>query len=185
MRTLPLKIPGYAPDDEPYPRTQHNDPLKFWTPISRRGFQYANLLPRVLYHLIQENSQHLAKATFTSDGSDSLLTCLICWRKNSPSLTSWGKFLANFSHGEKYSGKHCYIDQLNDCKYKKMQEGTNTTNLLKSSRFSVIVVNGPKYQTVQVSRDPHKHFAKTGSPVIFLATSSLWKNLQRWDLCTY
>ena len=46
-----------------------------------------------------------------------------------------------------------------------MQEGTNTTNLLKSSRFSVIVVNGPKYQTVQVSRDPHNHFAKTFSDV--------------------
>ena len=147
--------------------------------------QDSSILPRVLYQLIQENSQHLTKATFTSDGSDSLLTCLICWRKNSPSLTSWGKFLANFSQGEKYSCKRCYIDQINDCKYKKMQEGTNTTNLLKSSRFSVIVVNGPKYQTVQVSRDPYKHFAKTGSPVIFLATSSLWKNSLRWDLCTY
>ena len=135
--------------------------------------------------ILFKNSQHLTKATFMSDRFDFLLTCLICWRKNSPSLTSWGKFLANFSHGEKYSGKHCYIDQLNNCKYKKMQEGTNTTNLLKSSRFSVIVVNGPKYQTVQVSRDPHKHFAKTGSPVIFLATSSLWKNSLRWDLCTY
>ena len=122
MRTLPLKIPGYAPDDEPYPRTQHNDPPKFWTPISRPGFQYANLLPRVLYHLIQENSQHLTKATFMSDRFDFLLTCLICWRKNSPSLTSWGKFLANFSQGEKYSGKRCYIDQINDCKYKKCKK---------------------------------------------------------------
>ena len=46
--------------------------------LEQDSMQYANLLPRVLYHLIQENSQHLAKATFTSDGSDSLLTCLIC-----------------------------------------------------------------------------------------------------------